>query len=261
MAHFRKIVWVLVLALAMNLTLAAYAADDSAGIWMNAETDGDEVVVTICANTQVSSGLIRLSFDATKMTYNQLQIDTDLVAVNAEEAGVVQISWIATQEAAESDSYVLMQVKFTGTLPEDLTLSGAVYTPDGQTIRVTNLDFTALEEAIAQAAGLKKDDYTAESFAALEKALAEAQAALEDVTVTQKDVDAVLQKLQSALAGLEKAPEQQPTQDPTQDPTGDQDDQEPKKDLTVLWIVLGVVAVAAVAVVVIVIVKKKGAAK
>lgn len=66
---------------------------------------------------------------------------------------------------------------------------------------LVKVDRSALEVLVEQAKALKADDYTAESYAKVTEALAQAEAAK-----TQEEVDAAVAALKAAIAGLEKAP-------------------------------------------------------
>ncbi len=63
-------------------------------------------------------------------------------------------------------------------------------------------DTSELEEALESIQELNKDDYTADSWAVLEQAVAAAQAVLQDKDATQADVDAAAQALLEAIEGL-----------------------------------------------------------
>ena len=67
---------------------------------------------------------------------------------------------------------------------------------------VAAVDYTALEAAIKAAQALKKDDYTAESWAKVETALAKAIEARE--SDSQAEVDAATNALKAAMDGLEE---------------------------------------------------------
>ena len=75
-----------------------------------------------------------------------------------------------------------------------------------------DVDTSKLEAAIEAAEALTESDYTAESWAAVEEALADAKAALE--STDQKVVDAAAEALNAAVAALEKAEEPGPGPEP-----------------------------------------------
>ena len=69
------------------------------------------------------------------------------------------------------------------------------------------VDKTQLEQTLAQARALQAEDYTADSFAGVEKAMAEAQAVLDNAQATQAEVDAAVMALTQAMEALVEAPE------------------------------------------------------
>ena len=68
------------------------------------------------------------------------------------------------------------------------------------------VDISKLAAAVQNAAALKEDAYTQESFAPLKKALEAARKVLSDKDATQKAVDDALAALNKAVAGLKKVP-------------------------------------------------------
>ena len=68
---------------------------------------------------------------------------------------------------------------------------------------VNVIDRSALEEAIAGAEGLTADDYTEESWAAMQQKLEEAREVLDDVIATTSEVSEAAQELNDAVAALE----------------------------------------------------------
>ena len=77
-----------------------------------------------------------------------------------------------------------------------VTISGDAETPQ------TGVDKTALAAAIAEAEALNEADYTEESWAALQTALADAENVLADNDATQDEVDAAKEALEAAVAAL-----------------------------------------------------------
>ena len=85
-----------------------------------------------------------------------------------------------------------------------------------------NLD--AIRDLIAQAQKLNKDDYTAESWEAMQNALTDAVTAANDPEATQEQIDAAAAALEDAIGALEKAePGEEPGEDPGQNPDGKPD--------------------------------------
>ena len=84
---------------------------------------------------------------------------------------------------------------------EALELAKIPDTPD-----VSVADKTALQDAVNAAAGYEESKYTAESWAALQTALASANEVLEKEDATQGEVDAAKTNLEAAAAALVEAP-------------------------------------------------------
>ena len=68
------------------------------------------------------------------------------------------------------------------------------------------VDKSELEAAVAQAKALNEDDYTEDSWTALQNQLTAAEAVLADEEATQAEVNGALATLQAALEGMEKKP-------------------------------------------------------
>jgi hypothetical protein len=66
-------------------------------------------------------------------------------------------------------------------------------------------DKSALADAVAQAGELERDDYTDESWAALQDAVEAGEALLDAPAATQADVDAATTAILAAITGLHKA--------------------------------------------------------
>ncbi len=83
-------------------------------------------------------------------------------------------------------------------------------------------DKTELQAAIAEAEALNEEDYTEESWDALQEAVENAQAVVSNSNATQDMVDDALLELETAMNNLEKIvedPEPVPDPDPTPTPT------------------------------------------
>ena len=80
---------------------------------------------------------------------------------------------------------------------------------------------TDLTAAISEAEKLQEKDYTAESWANLQTALAAAKTVAEDANATQAQVNDALAALQSAVKALVEAPAPSPSVEPTTEPTAE----------------------------------------
>ena len=201
MKRVRNSVRVLTLALVlcMVLTMGVFAAENGS-VWIT-ETDG--TVATIVTDTTVTDGLVEVHYDADKLTYQGVTANETTVAqfaVNADEAGVVLLSWVAPEAFIPEGNEWLLQVNFSGTSDKEVTLEGTVTGADISEAPV--VDKLALLKTIWQAQALNEEDYTAESWADLEEALAAAEAVYADPAATQEEVDAATAALRAAIDAL-----------------------------------------------------------
>lgn len=211
MKSVKKAAAVLLTAVMICMTLAtvAFAAENEA-VWLGETSTQEGTTAHIITNTTVTDGVVKLTYDSTKLTYTGIETNDDYVAmysVNADEAGVVLISWVAP-EALDTDGAAvsLIQVSFSGTEEEStMTLTGTVCDAEGGNVSLADApDTTELEKAIGKAESLKEALYTKESYAALTEALEAAKAVLADPTATQAEVDAAAAKLLAAIDALVK---------------------------------------------------------
>lgn len=118
----------LVVMVCMMLTMGVFAAENGK-VWVtDASADGSTVAVVMTDST-VTDGVITLTYDASKLTYVGIECNELYVAmhaVNADEAGVVKISWVAPGEYDIDEADWLIQVNFSGTSRKDVTLEGTV---------------------------------------------------------------------------------------------------------------------------------------
>lgn len=287
MRSIRKLSMILTLCLVLALlpVTSAHAAE-SGSLWLRHLPADGGVTMALVADTGIAGGVVTITYDPSQLTFQGLTVDSAYVlahAVNDKEAGTIKISWVG--KGAESGVYILMRLQFAADFLAGgdpfVELSGSVQNVNGEAVAITNLDFGAFNAAAYQADNLKAEDYTADSFAAVQAALAAGNAQANVETVTQAQVDALTQVLVTALDNLvvyvpeptppeptEPVPTEptptEPTQpgstpakpDPTQ-PSSQTPAPAPKGDNSWMLIVLAVLGVAAVAVVA-VILKKRG---
>ena len=126
--------------------------------------------------------------------------------------------WAALQDAIAAAKDVLANAEATQTdiYNATKTLKAAladslVPQPDKSELQ------TAVDNAVKDS---EQDKYTADSWDAYQKALADAKAVLDDVNATQEDVDAALEALQAAQDALKPVEEDPGTEDPGTDEPG-----------------------------------------
>ena len=129
MKRVKSIARVMALAVAacMLLSLGVFASE-SGSVWLSASSAEGSTVASIVSDTGVTDGVIAVEYDSEDLTYQDVQINEDYVAmysVNAEE-GEVRIAWVAPGETVIDGEDWLMKVNFTGTKEETLSVSGTV---------------------------------------------------------------------------------------------------------------------------------------
>ena len=198
----------LVTVMAVMLATVAYAAE-AGNVWLglSKSENGKDTSALIVTDTTVTDGLVKVTYDPEVLTYKGVMVSSEYVAmhsVNAEEAGVVLISWVAP-EAYEHDgsAITLIQVNFEGT-SEAIEAAGLAHDAAGNELPIGTVDTSALEEALAKTEALTEADYTQETWAALEEAKAAAEAVLADPTATQSEIDEAAAALEEAIAALEE---------------------------------------------------------
>lgn len=278
MENRKRMVWIPVLLVLLLCIMPAVqaSAEPAEGVWLRASVTDEGVVASICVNTTVSDGMIELQYDSAVLSFDTVQADSQYVAaraVNDSQDGLVKIAWVAPGDYGKDGStHVLLQIHFRGASADSLHMTGTLHTPYATVLPVITMDFTELDAAITKALAFSAEDYTADSFAVLEAALAKAQAAREDVLTGPAELMTALEALNLAADGLveEVVEPTQPTQpsEPTQPaptqpaepttPTAPTQPVDPEPDDqhgSGLWI--GIVAALAVAAVAAAVVLKK----
>ena len=122
----------------------------------------------------------------------------------------------------------------------------------GEVVEEPELNTDELKDAVSAAEGLDSSDYTAESWQALQEALAAAKDALANASA-QEEIDAAFAALAGALEDLKPAGGSGQTQDPSDTPDKDTSKPDSGKaaqtgdDMSVIWSVLAVMAAAVLA--------------
>ena len=193
----------MVLLVCMLLTNVVFAAETGSAWLTVTESAADQTTTAvIAADVAVTDGLVEITYDSSVLTYAGLTVNEACVAmhaVNADQPGIVKISWVAP--AAEEAAWIL-EVLFTG-VDKNITMTGSIHDESGAEVAlIEKVDTTGLEAALATAKGLYKDNYTAYSFKAVEKAMKTAEEVLANPDATQSDVDAAEAALVKAMDNL-----------------------------------------------------------
>ena len=210
MKRVNKLLRLLAVVLVMTLMMATVAfAAETGKVWISTSESEEGTVAMILTDTTVTDGLVKVTYDPEVLTYKEVKVNSQYVAmhsVNAGEAGTVLIAWVAP-EAYEADGSVLtlIEVIFEGVQEENtMEATGVEQDAEGNELPIGTVDTSALEEAIAKAEEMKEEDYTEESWAALEEAKEAAEEVLKDPTATQEEVDEAAAALEEAIAALEE---------------------------------------------------------
>lgn len=200
----------MIAALMLLIMGTSVFAIEEGSAWLQVDTSEENVtLVAIVANTPVTDGLITLTYDAADLRYVGLEANSDCVAynsVNADEAGLIKLAWVGSGEY-EADGAVLFTLTFNGVSETEIVMSGQMTDTEGNPLIITETlqgaDFSELKKAVFLARGLSAENYTAESFAAMEAVLASAETLLANKFALQEDVDAAALALNEAIDHLE----------------------------------------------------------
>ena len=112
-------------------------------------------------------------------------------------------SWKRVSFDAQETKYVrLVAIETAGTTANEWVSAAEIRLTEAQEEPPVPVDKGALDEAIAAAEAKKAEDYTAESYAALTKALEAAKAVKNNADATQAEVDEAVKMLNAAVTAL-----------------------------------------------------------
>ena len=162
---------------------------------------GENVVVP--DPTVPATGVTLDAANATLIVDETKQLTATVLPEGATDSTVTWESSDPTVATVDERGLVTAVSKGTATITVTTTDGGHT-----ATCVVTVVDKTELNELIEEAEGLEEneDDYTEESWAALEEALEDAKAIYEDENASQANVDAATETLEAAIAALEEKP-------------------------------------------------------
>lgn len=226
MKRVNKFVRIIAVLVVMCMMATVAMAAEAGKVWLSVtqSANGQDTTALVITDTTVTDGLIRITYDSEKLTYQDVLVSSEHVAmhaVNADNAGEVLISWVAPEDyASDGSAITLIEVQFAGA-DDALELTGEAHDAEGNVIAIGSVDTSALEAAVEKAKTLEEEDYTEESWAALEEALKNAEDVLKDPTATQEEVDAAAEALEEAMEALEEKPEEPTTAptEPSEEPT------------------------------------------
>ncbi|MCD8119234.1 MAG: hypothetical protein LUE29_07140 [Lachnospiraceae bacterium] len=226
---------VLVLSFAFSAA-AATAVDSSADDVITGKITADGTTVTVqvdlAADTGLTNGKVTVTYDTAVYTLESASLGTaaeaaDISDLNTENEGTVSAAFAET--AGDTDGGTVLTVVLTAASTDDVTTPVTVTlneagTADGDvtvaadSFALTAVDKTELQAAVEESGSLEESEYTEESWAAYQEALAAAETVLADEDATQDDVDAAYADLLAAIEAL-VATETETTEEATTEET------------------------------------------
>lgn len=124
------------------LVVTAFAATEPSA-WVQLSENGGNTAAQIMSDAAVTDGVLELTYDSSKLTYQNVTADeahVAMISVNAEQEGIVRISWVAPDRGqAVEEGALLMQVNFTGKAgTRDVALDGSANDADGNAVTIVN---------------------------------------------------------------------------------------------------------------------------
>ena len=113
----------LAVAVCMLLTLSVFATE-TGSFWATESSAEGEAYAAVMGSGVVTDGVVEMTYDADALSPEDLQVNEEYVAmysVNAEEAGVIRIAWVAPGEIEIDGEDWLFQLTTTGEPEEDPT--------------------------------------------------------------------------------------------------------------------------------------------
>ena len=113
----------LAVAVCMLLALSVFATE-TGSFWATESSAEGEAYAAVMGSGVVTDGVVEMTYDADALSPEDLQVNEEYVAmysVNAEEAGVIRIAWVAPGEIEIDGEDWLFQLTTTGETEEDPT--------------------------------------------------------------------------------------------------------------------------------------------
>ena len=145
-----------------------------------------------------------VSLDKTTLTLEEQEAETLVATINpSDTTDDTTLTWKSSNpEVATVDN----NGKVTAVKEGSATITVTTVNGKEATCTVTVLNATALEDTIDRAEAIDESTYTADSYSALQTAIANGKAVLESATATQDDIDLAVEAIEIAIDNLvEKA--------------------------------------------------------
>ena len=165
--------------------------------------NGKEATCTVTV-TKKPVPIESVSLNKTTLTLEEQQAETLVATINpSDTTDDKTLTWKSNNpEVATVDQ----EGKVTAVKEGTTTITVTTVNGKEATCTVTVLNATALEDAIDRAEAIDESTYTADSYSALQTAIANGKAVLESATATQDDIDLAVEAIEIAIDNLvEKA--------------------------------------------------------
>ena len=165
--------------------------------------NGKEATCTVTV-TKKPVPIESVSLNKTTLTLEEQQAETLVATINpSDTTDDKTLTWKSNNpEVATVDQ----EGKVTAIKEGSATITVTTVNGKEATCTVTVLNATALEDAIDRAEAIDESTYTADSYSALQTAIANGKAVLESATATQDDIDLAVEAIEIAIDNLvEKA--------------------------------------------------------
>ena len=165
--------------------------------------NGKEATCTVTV-TKKPVPIESVSLNKTTLTLEEQQAETLVATINpSNTTDDTTLTWKSSNpEVATVDQ----EGKVTAVKEGTTTITVTTVNGKEATCTVTVLNATALEDAIDRAEAIDGSTYTADSYSALQTAIANGKAVLESATATQDDIDLAVEAIETAIDNLvEKA--------------------------------------------------------
>ena len=204
--------------------------DFTEATWTDVQNLLADAKALVSSSTSDANEVAQMIYDISKRV-TQLRLEGNLTELNAaidkaeslKESDYTATSWAFMQEKLAAAKEV---AKNKNALQSTIDLAAAEL--NDAIDRLVKVDKTELQNKLNEAKAINTSEYTKESVAVLDKAMAEAEKVLTNANATQEEVDAAVKALEDAISGLQKPADPDTPTDPEK-PTDPDTPADPEK--------------------------------
>lgn len=204
--------------------------DFTEATWTDVQNLLADAKALVSSSTPDANEVAQMIYDISKRV-TQLRLEGNLTELNAaidkaeslKESDYTATSWAFMQEKLAAAKEV---AKNNNALQSTIDLATAEL--NDAIDRLVKVDKTELQNKLNEAKAINTSEYTKESVAVLDKAMAEAEKVLTNANATQEEVDAAVKALEDAISGLQKPADPDTPTDPEK-PTDPDTPADPEK--------------------------------